>query len=851
MKRALIFLSLLLIVLTAIAQPKTRDRVKRKYRNVERVSENLPQVIFRGLVRDINKIPIPGASIEIEGIKRLVHSNEFGQFMLSDLPTGRLRLKVSCIGYRTKTSDFVLQAGFNDHYVALDQERVHLETLISSSQKREQQIPDIPSAVSVVNNSFADRLSVNTIEGIAKIIPVLSYLEPGAGKAGFSFPGTINNAGFTEISPSVAVFSDEVPLTQPGGISPLFFDMERVEVLSGPQNTLFGRNALGGALHFVSKKPDNYLRGFIQAGGGNYGAKEVTAAVNVPVINEMLFIRAAGIYSASNGYVENTQGGTLNGTNNYGGRFSLRFLPVYNHKLDVTLNYNKNDHSGMAFMNPWFAGEVEDLRIEKYLISLNRGEELGSQQELIDGTLTYRYFLNEHDYWTLISSFRKSNASDAWDADGTDLPALGMDDEIKTDKFYQEIRYNFSRKSRTNGSAGLSYNHERNSRWHGISSSDQFIYEIFSSPGNFVMPSENRYPVNPQPLNDSPLAGFPLSGPHTEEILNEQLTQSAQAYFHLTYRLMQRLFLTGGVRGFYDRVQLAHESLFTGGSESKLGQFTGSAPNLLYLPFEKQQLTKNNMSFAGEAIITYRWNENLNYYLKAARGIKPQVLLFTWESQPMVVKAEQVNSAEAGLKTTIKQRVYWSAAGFYRRHINVQTLQWGGTPGNGLLAGNGKATSYGIETTVRAALVKGIDLFGNYNWLQSAFDSTGVDGNEFIYAGNSFARAPEHSFSAGLTAKATVLKGLHLFASPWYTWKSHFWFTEANSSGLVQNAYGLLNINAGVELDNPKVALSIYGTNLLEEFYHSSAGHWGGMFGMPTVMPGKPRMLGAKVKWNF
>ncbi len=851
MKRALIFSFLFLFVLTATAQPKTRGRVKRKYRNVERVNENLPQVIFRGLVRDVNKVPIPGASIEILGIKRLVHSNEFGQFMLSDLPTGRLRLKISCIGYRTKTIDYVLQAGYNDHYVALEKERVYLESVHSTAQKREQHIPDVPALISVVTKSFADQLNITGFDGIANLHPGFWYEEAGAGKAGFYVQGSGGNAGLTEIAPSVAVFSDEVPVIQNANISPLFFDMERVEMLNGPQNSLFGSNASGGAVNFVSTKPDDHFKGYITAGGGNFGAKEARAVVNVPVINKLLFVRAAGVFSSNDGYVVNSMGGTLNGNSSYGGRISLRFLPAINHKVDIVLNYIENNHSGMAYINPWFQEVTEDVDIFDYQASLTRGNDLGSKQVLFDGTLTYKYFINEHDYLTSVSSYRKSNSSDVWDADGTARPALEMDDEMSAQMVYQELRYNFSRKSRMNGSAGLSYNREKKIGWQRVASDDRMIYDILKSPGNFVMPAENRFPVYPQPLNPEPMADFLLTGLHQELNTNERVIQSAQAYLHFTYHLKQRLFFSGGVRAFYDRMHLINESEFSGGSESSLGEFSNSAPNILYLPSALQQLSDANLAAVGEAGLTYRWNENFNLYIKAARGRKPKVLLFTWQSQPLVVGAEKINSAEAGWKTTIRQRLFWDASGFYRRHLNVHTIHWGGTTDAGLLSANGKATSYGVQTALKAAVIKGVDVFGSYAWMQSAFDSTGVDGKEFRYAGNNFARAPEHSFTAGLTARATVMPGMQLFVNPWYSWKSYYWFTESNSSGLKQNPYGLLNLNAGVELDNPDVTISIYGTNLLEEHYLSSAGNWGGLLGMPSLIPGAPRMMGAKISWNF
>jgi outer membrane receptor protein involved in Fe transport len=296
---------------------------------------------------------------------------------------------------------------------------------------------------------------------------------------------------------------------------------------------------------------------------------------------------------------------------------------------------------------------------------------------------------------------------------------------------------------------------------------------------------------------------------------------------------------------------LNHESEFISGEASLFRSFSGAAPNLLYSPSELQELKKSSLSFTGQAGLTWRRNENFNFYLNAARGRKPQVLQFTWDGKPLITGAETVYSGEGGWKTIIKKRVFWDVNGFYRRHFNVQTLQWHGEPGTALLAANGKATSFGAETGLKVAVIPGLDVFGNYAWMQSAFDSTGVDGNDFLYAGNHFARAPEHSFSAGFSGKLNVARTMRIFVTPWYAWQSHFWFTEANTPGLEQPAYGTLNINFGIEADEPNMAVHIYGTNLLEEKYIASAGHWGGQFGIPTFVPGPPRMLGAKLTWKF
>jgi len=142
-------------------------------------------------------------------------------------------------------------------------------------------------------------------------------------------------------------------------------------------------------------------------------------------------------------------------------------------------------------------------------------------------------------------------------------------------------------------------------------------------------------------------------------------------------------------------------------------------------------------------------------------------------------------------------------------------------------------------------------LFGNYAWMVSSFDSTDVDGLYYIYAGNNFALSPEHSFMAGGSLSVNILPAIRFFMVPRYSWKSHFWFTEANVTGLEQSAYGILNINTGLELAKPNVILSIYGTNLLEQKYIASAAHYGGLLGLPTFVPGPPRILGARLTWKF
>jgi outer membrane receptor protein involved in Fe transport len=649
-----------------------------------------------------------------------------------------------------------------------------------------------------------------------------------------------------------------VPINRASGASVELFDMERVEVLKGPQNTLFGRGAQTGAVHFISKMPVNTLEGTVTAGLGNYNQKEFQAAVNVPLIEDKLFVRAAGIYSARDGYVENTFGGTLNGKNTMAGRFSARFLPAWNHKIDLVLNYQKDETPGIAFMSKQFPNTNGVIDILSGTASLEQGENLGTGKDFFDATLNYKYFIDEHTSWNSITSYRNSNSKARWDGDGTASAAIDMAETAGAQQFYQEIRGNFSQNSRLIGSLGASYWWEKADQSYWFSPNEQHFASLF-----FLQPPMPVYPdgspvVIPALPNDpmmGPLAGMPLPTNHQEEARSFATNQSAEAFMDVTYQLTRRLFVNAGVRGVFDMYKLNNEAEFAGGDPSTLGYLTGNAPNLFFKPSANQEISKNTLSVTGKAGLQYKLNEYGNLFANYSRGRRPNVLQFTSTGEEQILDAEILDNFDAGFKASFFERVFIDAVGFYQKYKNFQSSAWVANPESGefnyLIIDGGKATTYGAETSVNIAVVKQLELFGNYAWLNSAFDSTNTDGLQQEYAGNSFALAPEHSFTAGFNAQAKLTKNLQIYVSPSYSWKSHIWFTDANTEGIDQEAYGLLNITGGLRMKDPNLNLMLYCNNLLDEQYATSGGNTGSLFGVPTFVPGAPRMFGAKVTWAF
>ena len=489
---------------------------------------------------------------------------------------------------------------------------------------------------------------------------------------------------------------------------------------------------------------------------------------------------------------------------------------------------------------------------------MEQGENLGTGKDFFDATLNYKYYVNEHTYWSTISSYRNSNASSRWDGDGTASAALDMAEYAAAEQFYQEIRYNFSRNSRFNGSAGASYWWENADQNYEFSFNEQNTFHLFFDPSYLLMPDGQPIPVPALPNIPQlgPLAGMPLPTNHEEESYSVATNQAAEVFVDGTYQLTRKLFISGGIRGVYDMYKLTNEVEINGATTpSTLGMLTGNYPNLFFKPSASQEINKNTLSFTGRAGLKYKLNDEANVFANYSRGRRPNVLQFTSAGQEEILDAEILNNFDAGFKASFLSKVFIDAVGFYQLYSDFQTSAWIADPASGefnyIVKDGGKATSYGAEASVKVAIIEQLDIFGNYAWLNSTFDSTGDDGSEQEYAGNSFRLSPEHSFTFGFNARLNITSNIQLFVTPSYSYKTHIYFEDANTEGLEQDAYGLLNINGGLALSEPNVILSVYATNLLEEQYVTSAGNTGSLFGVPTFVPGAPRMIGAKITWKF
>lgn len=849
MKRYIIILFLITAVIATYGQSKKRGRVKRKYRNVEQVNQSLPTANFRGIVRDEHKNPLPGALIEIENLRMWVHTNEFGEFFLGPLPTNRLRIKISYMGYEIKTIDYYLSQGNNYHYIALDEKRAHVEPSVVTARKRPQQQSDSPTGSTSKGNEFINRFNTTDLPSLSDFVPGFYCHERGAGNPAFVLRGFKSESIQPGFQPRISTQENHVPVSQVTGAAPELFDMECVSVFRGPQNTLFGQQAMAGAIHFASKKPTYDFGGHLTAGLGNFNRREVRGAVNLPILENMLAVRLAGIYNYRDGYVENAFGGKLNGENTIGGRFSVLFRPAINHMFNIVVNYQKDDEPGVAFMSRQFPNTEGNNDIFNYKTSLNLGGKFGTGKELKNATLTYTLFRNENKYWTSITSYRKSSSFNRWDDDGTAAPAIEVFEDAGATQFFQEVNFNFSRNSRLNGVIGGNYRRMKSEQITHLSLNEQYTYHLLNNPELMITSSGEIVPMITSP------GGVPFPEQHEEENYLEAKSQSIEAFLNATYRVNTKLFLSGGVRAAIDRQDLANETFFTGGSESVLGKITGNSPNLFYRPYNEKNIENTSLSYFWSGTLKYRFSEKAHVAATYSRGKRPNGLQFSIAGEKQILEPEILDNYELGIRMEVLRQVYLDATGFYQQYQNFQSQTWIADSTRNIfeyqLKNSGSATSYGAEVAIETAVTEWLDLFGNYTWLHARFDSTNTSGLEQELAGKMFSYSPEHRFAVGMNARLSIAPNLLFFVTPWYSYKTRFYFDDANTSEMEQPAYGVLNANVGLEMAELNVVLKIYGTNLLGEEFVTGSGNSEYTSGLPTFIPGPPRMLGAKLAWQF
>jgi len=296
-----------------------------------------------GTITNTDDEPIENAHIKILNSSNGTISDVQGNYSLM-IKNAAATLKITALGYATKTIQVSRTDADQIVNITLQSATTTMDEVVISALKQEQKLLDVPIAVTSLNARRLQETRTWDLKDITGIIPNYSYTKLGVG---FQEIQSIRGVQVFSENPAIATYIDGVNSLDisAGGLQ--FMDVERVEVLRGPQGTLYGRNALGGVVNIITKKPTNEQKGFFESSMGNLGLQRHGIAFKTPLVNDKLFFGVAAQYQYRDGFLTNTTAGTgdpIQGNDGrrvgdessvYGNVF-LKWLP--NEKWDITLN---------------------------------------------------------------------------------------------------------------------------------------------------------------------------------------------------------------------------------------------------------------------------------------------------------------------------------------------------------------------------------------------------------------------------------------------------------------------------------------------------------------------------------
>ena len=706
--------------------------------------------------------------------------------------------------------------------------------IVVTAQRREQSVLSVPIAISAIAGNTLATKGITNSANLAAAVPNLQVSSPyGSTQPNFSLRGisVANEYNSNQASP-IGVYIDDVYLASRTAHGMGLFDLERVEVLRGPQGTLFGRNTTGGAINFITKSPT--LRGnegYAEAGYGNFDTYTAQAAIETTMVEDQLGFRISGNYVKGDGQIRNVFPGGLdaNSQDTLQGRAVLRLRPG-NGPLDIKLKvYGGRDKGTQAAVHgllPFRTG-LDFFEINENRIGYNRTEAYGA-------SATIAYEFSPVLTFTSITSRDggKQNLQQA--SDGSPIDLLNINWRSDFQQFSEEARFNYDG-TKLKLVAGGFYG------W------DQVITDNNFNIAQVIAPTVN--------------GGFFQH--------YRQVRRSYAIFAQGDYSLTDRLTLTLGARYTWDRNQYrdGYAYLFAGDVGGAQLPLVTTVPcrtppgTCAYNAAARYALDGRNNALTGRISLSYTFDDGSLVYASYNRGYRSGAFKgggYTSSAGINYIDPERVNAYEVGLKGRyFDNALTLTAAGFYYDYSNQQVQDTRPGPVS-FLVNAPKAEVYGAEAEARLRLAPVVTLTAAAGYLHSTYkqlmlQNTNLDGNDLPFA-------PRFTAQGGvdLTLFRNGTNGLTLSPSVAYFSRQYFSpFNEVNAAGsaqvnreLQQKAYAKVNLTAALTVD--RFTFRAFANNLFnEKTYAYGLDLRGAGFPYNFLVPSTPRTYGGSVRVAF
>lgn len=701
-----------------------------------------------------------------------------------------------------------------------EEETVTLPTLTVTAQKREEVLQKVPIAVASIDSTKTEELQIGNINEIGRISPNLKSYDDGGGL----YPMIVSRGIFTiDEVPVVGVYVDDIPLFNTSSFPTLLTDIERIEVLRGPQGTLYGRNTLAGAINVITKHPTNQTKGFASFGYGNLNQIEASGGISLPLIEDKLFARLSGGSNFRNGYIENT---FLN-TNNlleygeYGVNLRLTYLPSPKLSLSLNTSLAQREIDDYALVGG-FGATGKDLNALRdnspYQVAYNVQGIIDSL--ISNNALKVNYETDSLSIKSITSLQHTDSRSDKGDFDFTPADIATREDlsrDITT--LSEEIRVS-SEGSRLNWLAGIFvYNYNLNSGFNYVNGLDNAAF--ITDPD-----AAAQYPYTQNDETKQRYTGFSIFG-------------------NADYFITERLRLIGGIR-----FEIEENHAEVSRSYTKNGNNNYQHLNLGLIPGEFEEAATFNAT-SPKIGVSYEATDDLMFFSNIARGYRPGgINPFTSDADAAKFDPEYSWNYEAGAKSMLLQnRAKVNLTGFYINYEDQQLYTIVDPTTFNIGRENlGHSISYGAELETEWALIEGFGAIINVGYLETEITDFKVltpMGDELDNTGNKQGYSPRFNGNFGLTYAKSINSVIALKGTVDYQYQTDMFFDPENI--LKQEAYGLLN--AQFVISTGSVDLVFWGQNLMDEIYFSYGYGLSGSAYFANY--GLPRTFGSKLTMKF
>ncbi len=754
-----------------------------------------------------------------------------------------------------------------------------IQTLVVTAQFREQNVQDTPIAITAIDAGTLDARGQSSVADLGDFAPNVA-LEPASGIQGNSIAAFIRGVGQSDGSfafePGVGVYIDDIYYGTMFGAVMDLTDLERVEVLRGPQGTLSGKNSVGGSVKLFTKKPDGSGDSFVEVAYGSYDRLDIKASADFMLTDE-LYARISGISKTADGYMKRLDYGCVfpdsgiapvaNGSDDCvlgteGGRdvqavrLALRYDP-YDAPIEINLNADyatdnseivpskliyadsPNDRSyvagdpyaGIPFDDRFITGPESYTSYANYMTGGNYTTVFGIPYQVAPGGFTSApkataeswgvsgridVELADNLSLTSITGFRSAEGTSGIDIDGSPISVMVQELDFSHEQFTQELRL-----------------------------SGQFADGLIDATlGGFY------YHANDALGGRSAIPTLLFDFYQDDKVTNESIS----AFGHVEVHLTDRFNLIGGLRYTNDDKSYTYTRRNPDGSP--VPEASGEVNFAVY------GLDGLDGGFSGDRVdyrigANYEVFDNMMVYAQVSTGYKGGGINPRPSAEDQVTSfgPEIVTTYEAGFKTDLLDRsVRLNGAVFLNDYSDIQLIRYNcpesdviscSMPAN---AGDAEILGFELETTIQP--IDGLQIDGSLGYLD--FDYTDItDASTQVTMDMVAPFISKWQLSAGIQYEAELASGATITPRVDWNFRSSFQYNSINTVYTRIDDYSLVNARLTFRSPDRDWSASVGVTNLFDKFYYTGLAENIASFGVATGNPGRPREWSVSVRRNF